>query len=108
MTGCIGQIGPYDWQRGQWPNSGRLHLHHTDRSVTSLTTPKPALRLPGKLDASRRWIDAASTGYALFAVVPPGSTTPPWFGEADPIGFLLADLAHSHRLTAGTAATRSE
>jgi hypothetical protein len=109
MTGCIGQIDPHDWQQRRWPNSGRLHLHHTDRRVTTLTSPGPTIQMPGGLDASQEWIDAASTGYTLLAVIPPGTTTTrPQPSDADPIEFLLADLAHSHRLTAGLAITTSD
>ncbi|MFB6724861.1 hypothetical protein ACFCV3_32090 [Kribbella sp. NPDC056345] len=108
MNGTIGRVGPQEWQRREWPDSGRLHLVYTERELTSFTAAGSALQLTNKLAANHDWVDAAATGSALFVVVPPESSTiRNQAGNRDPIGFLLADLAQSHRLTAGlTTATR--
>jgi hypothetical protein len=106
MTGAISRLGPQEWQRREWPSSGRLQLLHTDREVTSFVAAGSALQLPGRLDADRAWIDAATSGQALFVVIPPaGLTTGRPSGSDVPVGFRLADLAQSHRLTAGLATT---
>ncbi|WP_328990334.1 hypothetical protein OG394_29290 [Kribbella sp. NBC_01245] len=106
MAGVISKVGPEEWQRRQWLSSGRLQLLHTSRELISFAARGSALQLPGNLDANCDWIDAAVTGHALFVVIPPAESAAARTSSSnDLVGFRLADLAQSHRLTAGLAAT---
>ncbi|GAA3137735.1 hypothetical protein GCM10010530_67400 [Kribbella aluminosa] len=113
LTDCIRRISPAQWQQGNWPNSGRLQLHHTGCLVTSLSTPGRTLYIPGGVDASQEWLKAAnSLGHTLFVVVPPSSTAnhaaaatdSPRSNTSDDMAIRLVDLAHAGQLTAGLAA----
>jgi hypothetical protein len=112
LTGCIRRVSPAQWQQGDWPNSGRLQVHHTGCLVTSLSTPRRTLYVSGGLDASQEWLKAVtSLVHTLFVVVPPNSTAnhaaaatdPLRSNTSDDIAIKLVDLAHAGQLAAGLA-----